>query len=175
MSHPDSRPLRRRPVTNGIAYIVATGVGVGYAPVAPGTVGALLGVALFWWLEPTILAGAALLLCLIGLGVWAAARVEDCLGEMDPSLIVIDEVAGQFTTLWLGATLAVVTGLGSSMSEFLFVGVGFAFFRLFDITKPSPVRQLEKLGHGVGVIADDVMAGIYAGVALHLIAWSGIL
>ncbi|MFQ5513291.1 MAG: phosphatidylglycerophosphatase A [Myxococcota bacterium] len=131
--------------------LVATGGGSGYAPFAPGTAGALVGLLL--WLPLTRLSPAAYLLAvaaLSGLGVWAAGRAEVLLGQPDDARITIDEVAGMLLALAL-------------LPARLDVGlVGFALFRLFDIWKPWPVRAAESLRGGLGVMADDLVAGLMA-------------
>jgi len=155
--------------SDSVAHLLATVCGLGYAPIAPGTVGSLAGVALFWWLGRPPVQGLGVALTVILTGIWAATRVERMTGERDPSRIVIDEVAGQFVTLWLAWNLKPPSAERFSTGGLIFVGIGFLLFRLFDIVKPPPTRRLEKLKGGLGVVADDVMAGVYAGLALHLI------
>ncbi len=148
-----------------VSYWLATCLGVGYLPIAPGTWGSLLAVAITGCLYlvssysfPFLLVG------LIGsaiLGTWAADRVASDLGDSDPSRVVIDEVAGQFLTLtWVPL---------SPSSLFL----GFVFFRVFDILKPPPARQAEGLPGGYGIMTDDLVAGLYAGLLLLLVRWLG--
>ena len=148
-----------------VSYWLATCLGVGYLPIAPGTWGSLLAVAITGCLYlvssysfPFLLVG------LIGsaiLGTWAADRVASDLGDSDPSRVVIDEVAGQFLTLtWVPL---------SPSSLFL----GFVFFRVFDILKPPPARQTEGLPGGYGIMTDDLVAGLYAGLLLLLVRWLG--
>jgi phosphatidylglycerophosphatase A len=150
------------------AWITATFFGAGYGKPGPGTwgsVGAVLAWALFAWdLHPApqtllfaLLAGIALTLLL---GIPASTIVARESGRHDPQFVVIDEVAGQWIALigshanWRHALIALV------------------LFRLFDITKPFPVRQLEKLPEGWGIVLDDVGAGLYAlGVASLLHLW----
>ena len=143
-----------------IARLVATSGGLGYAPVAPGTVGSLAGVALFWVVGRSASIGLITALILIVAGVWAATRMGQLAHEHDPQFVVIDEVAGQFVTLWLAWSLQPASALWT------FVGIGFVLFRFFDIVKPAPVRQLERLKEGFGVMADDIMAGVYGGLVL---------
>ena len=143
--------------------IVATGLGVGYAPLAPGTVGSLLGLALFALLHliagpPAALAGT---LVVTAAGFWSAGTAERHFGRSDPGHVVIDEVAGQMLTL-----LVLPFGAGVAAA-------GFLLFRLFDILKPFPVRRLEGLPGGSGIMADDLMAGIYANLVLQaLVRWA---
>jgi phosphatidylglycerophosphatase A len=98
---------------------------------------------------------AALALVLMAPGIWAAGRTARACGKKDPSLVVIDEVLGQWITL-AGATAL-------NWTSWL---AAFALFRLLDIYKPPPVRQLEALPGGVGIVADDVMAGVYGALVL---------
>jgi phosphatidylglycerophosphatase A len=141
------------------AKLVATGLGSGYSPFAPGTAGSLVGVLLFLPLAglawPTQLAATAALTLV---GVFAAARVARLLGRKDPGLVVVDEVAGQWIT-FLALPVTPVTALA-----------GFLLFRVMDIVKPWPARDLERLPGGVGIMADDVAAGIYA----HLLLRAGL-
>jgi phosphatidylglycerophosphatase A len=136
-----------------IVLAIATAGGVGLIPTAPGSFGALVGLALWAGLAslsiPVSLAAWATLL---GLAIWASGRAQQSLGE-DDGRIVIDEVAGQLTALmFLPVRLEV--GL-----------VGFALFRLFDIWKPAPIRAFESLPGGAGVVADDIAAGVVANLA----------
>lgn len=92
-------------------------------------------------------------------GTWAATRAEKLLGRKDPGAVVIDEVAGQLITF-----LFVPPG-----KWLWIIVVGFLAFRLFDIWKPYPIRRLESLGGGLGIMADDVLAGIYAAMLLSFV------
>lgn len=133
----------------------ATFLGTGLAPFAPATV-ASLGVALLWGLaSPVPLAAqAALLLLVTVLGVPAAGWMERRHGR-DPHRVVCDEVAGMLVT-YLGIT----TGWAGWLA-------GFAWFRVFDIAKPFPIRRLEALPGGWGIMADDLLAGVYAHLLLR--------
>ncbi len=136
----------------------------GFAPIAPGTAGSVAGLALFWavrsmrstWIE------VAVLLVVTVAGVAAASAAETRYRRRDPGLVVIDEVAGMLVTL-----LAVPVGIIGAV-------VGFFAFRLFDIVKPFPVRQAERLPRGWGVMADDLVAGVYAQGMLRLVLWLGV-
>ncbi len=144
---------------------IASGVGSGASPVAPGTAGSLVGLALglvLKSLSPALLALA--ILATIAGGLWAihAATGQAMFGDTktdhdDPGWIVIDEIAGQMIAL---LALQKISWMG--------VGLAFALFRLFDITKPGPIGWADRKGGAVGIMADDVLAGIAA--ALILIA-----
>lgn len=146
-----------------IAFAIATWFGCGYAPKGPGTAGALGG------LIPAVLLVAyagwhplwfiALTAALTPLGIWTAGIVASETGREDPQIVVVDEVLGQWLTLAGAATL--------DWRAFL---LGFGLFRLFDIWKPFPVRQLEKLHGGTGIIADDLMAGVYGALVLGAVS-----
>ena len=155
---------RTEPLTSAdrLAIGIATAGGVGFVPKAPGTAGSLVGVLFYLFIEG-LQAGAyyphVIIFVLIA-GIWASSRVEHLYGH-DSQRIVIDEVAGQMITFgWAGFHLSVP-----------YIAVGFGLFRLFDIVKPFPVRRLEGLRGGFGVVADDVGAGLYAMLALALIRY----
>ncbi|HEU5350365.1 MAG TPA: phosphatidylglycerophosphatase A [Terracidiphilus sp.] len=150
------------------AWAVATFFGAGLLKPAPGTwgsVGALLLWAAFAWGAHASAHGLLAFLAVgivlsVALGVPAATIAERESGRHDPGFVVIDEVAGQWITL-----------LGSP-ADWKHALIGLILFRLFDITKPFPVRKLEKLPAGWGIVFDDVAAGLYAlGVASLLRLW----
>jgi phosphatidylglycerophosphatase A len=141
-----------------IATIIATWFGCGYAPVAPGTcgsLGALLPAILLARLGWRPLHFVALAIAALPVAVWSAHRTAKLLGQKDPGLVVVDEVVGQWIALGGAANLKWPVWLAA-----------FALFRLMDIWKPAPVRQLERLPGGYGIVADDVMAGVYAALVL---------
>jgi phosphatidylglycerophosphatase A len=149
-----------------VALAVATWFGCGYAPLAPGTWGsagalvpALLLVRAGW--EPWHF----LLLAIIALpaAIWAADAAERYTGRKDPGLVVVDEVVGQWVTLAGATTLNWKSWLAA-----------FVLFRLMDIFKPPPVRQLERLPGGTGIVADDVMAGLYGAAVLWVAGHFGL-
>jgi len=204
-----------------LAMAIATALGVGYAPKAPGTFGSLVGVitiflsAVFFlrpehwtdlfslhplsdatlmdrhflvpgsdihdaamWLP--LLCAFALLIFLALAGVWASHVAADYSGLKDPQFVVIDEVAGQHLTLVLPlipiamphlkahvdfSVYAIFAAL--SLVNWKYLLVGFLLFRLFDIWKPYPIKNLEKLPGGWGIMADDWLAGVYAAILLR--------
>ena len=159
-----------RSLKDYIALAIAT-CGVGYFPVAPGTLGSAVGVAIYFLLVRLVpndaallfLAALMVLITLITLlGIWAASRVEKLVGRKDPGRVVVDEVAGQLIAL-----LPIVRGLDQG---WVTIVSAFLLFRLFDIIKPYPARRLESLESGLGIMADDIVAGAYAAVGVSLIA-----
>jgi phosphatidylglycerophosphatase A len=155
---------RRGGVRDALATVVATGLGSGYSPIAPGTAGSAVGLALLWamsGLSPLAQAGA--IVAVSALGVAAATRVARRVGLEDPGLVVIDEVAGMWVTLWLLPFTPLVAALG------------FVAFRAMDVWKPWPARQLEHLPAGWGIMADDLMAGVYANLAVRVLLVSGLV
>jgi phosphatidylglycerophosphatase A len=130
--------------------------GVGHAPIAPGTVASALTAVVLWLLSASPPAQIGLLLVVLIVGTWAAHEAERALGAKDPGAIVVDEVAGMtISVLTLPLTLPVLVA-------------GFVLFRIFDVVKPFPADVSQRLGGGVGVMIDDVIAGIYALVLLLL-------
>jgi len=151
-----------RSVLSLAAQLVATGAGSGYAPFAPGTAGSLVGLLLFWPLSRLPFAGqVGVTVALFLLGTLAAAHLASRLGIKDPGIVVVDEVVGQ----WVSLLLLPLTPLT--------VVLGFLLFRLLDVLKPWPARDFERLPGGWGIMADDVMAGIYANllVRVGLLVW----
>jgi phosphatidylglycerophosphatase A len=140
-----------------VARVLSTWFGCGYSPFAPGTVGAAAAVAIAYVLSWDSLWNALAGVVAGGIGIWAATIEAQSSGRKDPGHIVIDEVAGQWITLCGATTLSWKSWL-----------LGFLLFRLFDIWKPAPVRQLEALPGGTGIMADDLMAGLYGAVVLYL-------
>lgn len=145
------------------AVFVATFGYIGYAPIAPGTFGSAAGLAIFFllrltglpWMEPVAI------VALFAAGAWAGNVAERYFGGIDPGPVVIDEVLGMLVTLmfvpvsWAGAL------------------AGFLIFRVLDVVKPWPARQMESLHGGVGVMADDAMAAVYGNLLMWLLVWYG--
>ena len=138
-----------------IALAVATVGGVGYVPFAPGTFGSAAGVLVWWLLGPSPLVQALAIVVVFAVGVWSGGVCEGHFCTTDPGHVVIDEVAGMLITLFL-----VPVGWGGALLAFL-------IFRLADVVKPYPANRLEELHGGLGVMADDCMAAIYANLALR--------
>jgi len=145
----------------GLAVFIASFGYVGFFPIAPGTAGSLAALALFafirWIGVPAIELSA--IVAVFAIGVWAAHGTEVALARKDPGVVVIDEVLGMLITL---ALLPVsLTG----------IALGFLLFRALDVIKPYPAAQLEHLHGGLGIMADDAMAGLYAHIALRACVW----
>lgn len=140
---------------NRIALALATALGAGYAPVAPGTFGSAAGLLLWWVLPHSVPAQFAAIVVVFALGVWSGSVAEHHFKCTDPGAVVLDEVLGMLITLfmnpvgWLGAIL------------------GFLLFRVADIIKPYPANKLEGLHGGFGIMADDAMAAVYSNLALR--------
>lgn len=143
-----------------VAWLLATWFGCGLAPKAPGTAGSLGGLAaafLLGWNHTHLLAALVLL---TAPAIWSATRVARNLGADDPSIVVVDEVLGQWVAL-----------CGALRFTPLSIALAFGLFRLFDIWKPFPVRQLEQLDGGVGIVADDLAAGVWAALVMLAAGW----
>ena len=143
---------------------VVTGLGIGFLPLAPGTWASgatVLLVAFIHWVVPTreaLVLGGALVL-LTPLAVVFSTRYSQAENHPDPSQVVIDEIIGQMVCfLWIPISI-------------FSLAVGFLMFRFFDIVKPFPVRTCERLPGGMGIVCDDVAAGLYAGVSLSILLW----
>jgi phosphatidylglycerophosphatase A len=167
MSRPISNEQTSTIKRNRFAYALATGLGAGFVPIAPGTLGALEGVAIYVAIhaltagQSTSLVTLAIInIVLFALGVWASNRTCEKTGIKDPGIIVIDEVSGQLISLMPLALLPSLSIVG--------VAIGFVLFRLFDIFKPYPIRKLERLPGGLGVMADDALAGAYAAILVWM-------
>jgi phosphatidylglycerophosphatase A len=152
--------LARRVLTDPVHFL-AFGFGAGLAPVAPGTVGSLLGVLLAWLtLDLSLSIRLAVLLGLVAAGVWLCGESARRIGVHDHGGIVWDEIAGMYATLLVAAPGIAAWGLG------------FALFRVFDIVKPWPIRDLDhRLGGGAGIMLDDLVAALYAALLLALHRW----
>jgi phosphatidylglycerophosphatase A len=182
---PSAGPDRRKP---RISLAIATAFGLGYLPKAPGTWGSLAGAILGWgaialspmqfaprigatgelsnpstvWWSNFAWSECLLILVVSVIGIWVAGRTARYLQNHDPQIVVIDEVAGQLIS-YLG--LATPKTFAVNWKYLL---LGFILFRVFDIWKPFPARQAESLPGGLGIMADDWIAGIYAALGLWI-------
>lgn len=143
---------------NRFITILATGLGIGYSPIAPGTLGTLLALPISYFLSEIPFPLYEITLAgFFFLSVWVSEKAGAAFGKKDDQRIVIDEMMGFFITmLWIPKTL-------------LFILSGFILFRIFDIIKPPPIRFAERTRGGYGVVLDDVIAGVYANILLHFI------
>ena len=139
-----------------LAEAFASVGGLGRAPVAPGTVGSAAGLVAAWLLTPHLMTQLVVIVVLSVLGVWAAGAVASAHRDEDPSLVVIDEVVGMLVACVL---------LPRTPLRFV---AAFLLFRLFDIGKWFPMKQLERLPGGWGIVADDLAAGLLARLLLTL-------
>ena len=145
-----------------LAVFIATVGYCGYFPIAPGTVGSAAGLVVYLlvrWSQSSLVE-VGLIAGLFVAGTWAGTTAERYFGGIDPGPIVLDEVVGMLITLAF-----IPVGLSGALA-------GFFIFRLFDVIKPFPARRLESLHGGLGVMADDAMAAIYANLALRALMWA---
>ncbi len=147
-------------IKQAVILFTAQGAWSGKSPVAPGTAGTLVGVLLYLLLKglPAVWYGIACVL-VIGIGIGAAGEAEKLLGKKDDQSIVIDEIAG-----YLISMIMVPSG-------WTFIAAGFILFRFFDIVKPWPLRQFQNLHGGLGVMLDDIGAGIYTNIFLQAVSY----
>ena len=149
--------MRRR-----LGLFIATVGHVGYAPIAPGTFGSAVGLAVFYAIRSTgsTTVEVSAIVCLFLLGVWSGTEAEHHFGGLDPGPVVLDEVVGMLITLallpvnWWGAL------------------AGFMVFRVLDVVKPWPAGRFERLPGGLGVMADDGMAAVYGNLVMHGLLWA---
>ena len=145
-----------------ISNNIATVFGVGRLPLAPGTWGSFVGLILCMALHGNIILYVLVFFCLFILGVIASTKVEADSAVQDPAYIVIDEVVGVFPVFFL-----------ISLSP-AYVLAGFIIYRILDIVKPPPIRKIEKIQGGWGIMLDDLAAAVYANIILHLLVYSRI-
>lgn len=161
MADQDGTSLPQRPSL--LTRLVGSALGTGYAPIASGTVGSALAIAIYLipgFQEPAVLLSLTVIFFFLGLR--AAGRMEAFYGP-DPSEVTIDEVVGQWIALlFLPSSLATVLA-------------AFFLFRLFDIIKPPPALRFDRMPGGFGIMMDDVIAGIYANIVLQLVHALGLL
>ena len=146
--------------TDYLALSIAT-CGVGYLPLAPGTFGSLVGVGIFLLLaHANLLVIVVAILAITFAGIWAGSRVEQMSGRKDPGKVVVDEVAGQLIALF-PLTLFARWSIGAVILSFI-------LFRFFDIVKPYPANRLQDLDGGMGIMFDDLVAGVYGAVVVSI-------
>jgi phosphatidylglycerophosphatase A len=137
------------------ALIVASVCGLGYVPFAPGTFGSAAGLLVWALLPASVPVQLVALAAIFAIGAWSGTVAEERFGRTDPAQVVIDEVLGMLVTLFMNPV-----GWRGAL-------VGFVLFRVFDVVKPFPADRLESVPGGIGVMADDAMAGIYANLTLR--------
>jgi phosphatidylglycerophosphatase A len=148
---------------NKPAWLFATWFGCGFSPIAPGTVGSLAAILIAWPLSHLGFARLHFLVLAFVLlypAIRAASTVALDSGRKDPQVVVIDEVLGQWLTL-----------AGAMRFDFPTFALAFGLFRLFDIWKPPPIRLIERIPGGAGIVLDDMMAGAYAALVLFMVGW----
>jgi phosphatidylglycerophosphatase A len=148
---------------NQLAVFLATFGYAGYFPIAPGTAGSLAALPLYFLVRwsGSLAIELATIAVVFAVGVWAATATERALNRKDPGPVVIDEVLGMLITL---AALPLSWGG---------VFVGFLVFRVLDVIKPFPAGRFERLPSGLGIMADDAMAGVYGLLLMHAAVWYG--
>jgi len=137
-----------------VALSLATAFGVGYVPFAPGTFGSAVGLIIWALLPASNVVQAAVIVIIFAVGAWSATAAERYFGGTDPGPVVIDEVMGMLLTLFMHPV-----GWAGAIGAFF-------LFRAFDVIKPYPADRLEQLHGGLGIMADDGMAAVYANVVL---------
>jgi phosphatidylglycerophosphatase A len=147
--------------TGRLRFVIAVGFGSGFSPFASGTAGSAVALPLIWFLVwlggwQALLAGTAVTALV---GWWAAEGVSRTVGLKDPGIVVIDEIAGQMATM-LFVPLTLQT-----------IAAGFFFFRAADVLKPFPARSSEALPGGLGIMMDDLIAGVYANLVVQVLIW----
>ncbi|MEA1963734.1 MAG: phosphatidylglycerophosphatase A [Candidatus Aerophobetes bacterium] len=143
-----------------LSVLLGTGLGAGYIPLVPGTIGTMEGVVfylIFRKIFPHPLSYLLFLVVFNGIGVWVSGRCESYFKKRDASFIVIDEIGGFLITMF------------ALPFSFRFTLLGFILFRVFDITKPFRIERIQRLPGGWGIMGDDIAAGILANVMLHII------
>jgi phosphatidylglycerophosphatase A len=147
-------------VSNSVILFIAEGAYSGKSPFAPGTAGTLVGVLLYFGLKNVGFLPYIILTCLVCVvGTWAAGRAEVLLAKRDSPSIVIDEIAGYLISMFL-----VPVGWG-------YIAAGFFLFRVFDVVKPWPLYDLQEVHGGLGVMLDDIGAGVYTNILLQIAAY----
>ena len=143
-------------------HFLAYGFGTGLMPILPGTFGSLVGVALFWFMAPLAPLTYAGIVVAMGIaGIFICGQTARDVGVNDPGFIVWDEIVGFLVAMYL------------MPRQWQWIILGFVIYRIFDIWKPYPIPWVEKnLGLGSGIMADDIVAGIYTFMILHLLLYA---
>lgn len=136
---------------------------IGYLPVASGTLGSLTALVLYYFICHSTVIMSVTILTVVILGFITAGKVEKMFGERDPGEIIIDEFCGMLISLY-----RIPPAMG-------YVVTGFLLFRFFDIVKPKPIRNLEKLKGSLGIMSDDLLAGVYTNIILQAVYLISIL
>ncbi len=157
----DAAKISARTVLTDPVHLVAFGFGLGLSPIAPGTVGSLLGVVLAWLtLDLDLIIQIGIAATMFAAGIWICGNSSRRLGQHDPGGIVWDEIAAMYATLLVAP---------ASITAWI---LAFGLFRAFDIVKPWPIRELDhRLGGGLGIMLDDLVAALYAAILLALYRW----
>jgi phosphatidylglycerophosphatase A len=142
---------------NLLAIALATALGTGYVPMAPGTFGSAVGLLLWWLLPSAAVPQLAAIVIVFALGSWSGSVAERHFNRTDPGPVVLDEVLGMQITLFMNPV-----GWAGAL-------IGFLLFRIADIIKPYPANRLEALHGGFGIMADDAMAAVYSNIALRVV------
>lgn len=143
-----------------LLYQIATGLGTGHSPIASGTAGSALAIVFVYFFWPvSVMAQIITVVITTAVGIYTAGWLAEAEGLKDPSIVVIDEIAGQFTTFLF---------LAPAMLDWKVLIAGFLLFRIFDIWKPWPIRKLEDLPGGYGIVLDDSLSGVFACIVLHI-------
>lgn len=149
------QPQNSKKFINELNLSLATGLGFGYSPVAPGTVGSILAILIYWLLPVQYFLFYTILLLLVSFYIAGAA--EKTLGQKDSQKIIIDELVGMSIVLLFVPP------------KFIYILLAFVFFRFFDISKFYPAKSIEKLQGGLGIVGDDILAGLYASLLIQII------
>ena len=156
-----SDKISARTVMTDPVHWLAFGFGLGLAPKAPGTVGTLLGVVFAWLvLDLDLMVQIGIGVAMFIVGIWICGDSSKRIGQHDPGGIVWDEIAAMYLTLLVAPTTITAWILA------------FVLFRVFDIVKPWPIRDLDhRMGGGLGIMLDDLVAALYAAILLALYGW----
>ncbi|MCX7739037.1 MAG: phosphatidylglycerophosphatase A [Hydrogenothermaceae bacterium] len=150
-----------------IAFFLASSFYLGRFPIVPGTVGTLGALPFFYlYWDKGLLAQFSITISVILIGIWASHTVSQKVSDKDPSFVTVDEVAGYMITMFG------IDPQNYQLNQLLtYFILGFVIFRIVDIIKPPPIKLLEKYPMGIGIMLDDVLAGLYSWILLHLLIY----